>query len=53
MALGAVGPGGDPVNFNIVQESEAAFDQVNGGTVNYLPVVGDFNFNSPGPIPQP
>jgi hypothetical protein len=46
-------PGGDLVNFNIVQPTQAEFDQLNGGTVNYVPAAADFNFNSPGPIPQP
>ena len=45
--------GGGVTDFNIVQESQADFTQLNGGTVIYLPNAAGFNFNSPGPIPQP
>jgi hypothetical protein len=44
---------GNPANFNIVQESQAVFQQLNGANPALLPNAASFNFNSPGPIPQP
>jgi len=44
---------GNPVNFNIVQESQAVFQQRNGANPVLQPNAASFNFNSPGPIPQP
>jgi hypothetical protein len=45
--------GAGPGTFNIVQETQAVFQQLNGGNAALLPNPAAFNFNFPGPIPQP